>query len=45
MMKTKTAILLSALTANFIIALHGEKMDLVDQNWLDVLAARLSSVQ
>ena len=26
------------------IALHGEKMDLVDQNRLDVLAARLSSV-
>ncbi len=26
------------------IALHGEKMDLVDQNWLNVLAARLSSV-
>ena len=26
------------------IALHGEKMDLVDQNWLDVLAVRLSSV-
>ena len=26
------------------IALHGEKMDHVDQNWQDVLAARLSSV-